>query len=186
MAAALACLLLLAGGQTAGAADTSGGQTICDGRYALCSSARCDEMAGDPSHVACHCEGPLKGRNIANSACAAREKALTSTFSLYDPTGGPDRKATSVLSCTGAKARSWAFCLDAPCTETGGKVTCRCELKPATDFYAFTATCPSGDAALAAACGLIWSAASREELESGVAQLSAGLSGAPRLSYCPK
>ena len=66
-------------------ADTSGGQRICDGPYALCSSAKCQTIDGDPSHVQCVCVGPLQGLNIADFTCQARTDQLTSTFSLWDP-----------------------------------------------------------------------------------------------------
>ena len=38
---------------SARSADTSGGQRICDGPYALCSSAKCQAIDGDPGHVKC-------------------------------------------------------------------------------------------------------------------------------------
>ena len=47
-------------------ADTSGGQVICLGRYALCSSAQCQPIAGDKTNVKCDCELPPEGLNIAN------------------------------------------------------------------------------------------------------------------------
>ncbi len=76
---------------TARSADTSGGPRVCDGPYALCSSAKCQAVGGDPSHVKCTCEGPLQGLNIANSSCRARTDRLTSTFSLW----AQPRRATS-------------------------------------------------------------------------------------------
>jgi len=166
-------------------ADTSGGQQICDGQYALCSSAQCQPIGGDPSKVSCTCEGPLRGQNIANSACAARENSLTSTFSLWDPTKTPTKPAKQVLGCIGANANQWAFCLDAPCSVVNGKTICQCALKPASDAYTFIDACPADAGSLKEACGNIWSAASKAELESGYSQLKATSSAAPVMAYCP-
>jgi hypothetical protein len=180
--ALLLAMLALAGFARA---DTSGGQQICDGPYALCSSAQCQPIVGDPTKVTCSCEGPLRGQNIANSACAARERSLTSTFSLWDPTTTPTKPAKPVLGCLGGSANQWAFCLDAPCTVENGKTTCQCALKPASDAYVFASACPTDAASLKDACGKIWSAASKAELESGYSQLKAVSSPAPEMTYCP-
>jgi len=166
-------------------ADTSGGQRVCDGPYALCSSAKCQAIDGDPHHVKCTCEGPLQGLNIANSTCQARTNALTSTFSLWDPTATNRKPAKSSLACTGKNAGKWAFCLDAPCSVENGTVSCRCQLKPASDYYTFIDVCPSGGTSLRAACAEIWSAASKAELLSGFSQLTPFYGNPPKLTYCP-
>ena len=149
-------------------AGTSGGQRICDGPYALCSSAKCQAIDGDPSHVKCTCEGPLRGLNIANSSCQARTDQLTSTFSLWDPTAAGHKPAKSSLACTGGHAGKWAFCLDAPCNVEKGTVSCRCQLNRASEYYTFINVCPVDGRSLRAACAEIWSAASQTELLSGV------------------
>lgn len=166
-------------------ADTSGGQRICDGQYALCSSAQCHPTAGDPGHVTCSCEGPWRGLNIANSACEAREDHLTSTFSLRDPAGSAHQAPKKSLACVGENAGKWAFCLDAPCTAGAGGVSCKCELSAASDYYTFTSACPTDGKALRAACSLIWSAASKAELLSGYSQLAPFYGHPPELAYCP-
>jgi hypothetical protein len=170
---------------TARAADTSGGQRICDGPYALCSSARCQTVSGDPAHVICSCEGPLQGLNIGNSSCQSRTDRLTSTFSLRDPTPTGGKPAKPSLACTGANAGKWAFCLDAPCSVDKGTVSCRCSLKPASDYYTFTSVCPTDAPALRATCAEIWSAASQAELQSGFSQLTPFYGNPPKLTYCP-
>jgi hypothetical protein len=169
---------------TAARADASGGQRICDGRYALCSSAQCQPIPGDPKHVTCSCEGPLRGLNIANSSGAVREYQLTSTFSLRDPAGAPDQAPKSSMACTGENAGKWAFCLDAPCTAGSGGVSCTCELSAASDYYTFTSACPTDGKALHAACALTWSAASKAELLSGYSQLAPFYGYPPELAYC--
>jgi hypothetical protein len=170
---------------TARSADTSGGQRICDGPYALCSSAKCQAIDDDPSHVKCTCEGPLQGLNIANSSCQERTDQLTSTFSLWDPTATGHKPAKSSLACTGSNAGKWAFCLDAPCNVEKGTVSCRCQLNPASEYYTFINVCPVDGRSLRAACAEIWSAASQTELLSGFSQLTPFYGNPPKLAYCP-
>jgi hypothetical protein len=166
-------------------ADTSGGQRICDGPYALCSSAKCQTIDGDPSHVQCVCVGPLQGLNIADSTCQARTDQLTSTFSLWDPTATDHKPAKASLACTGSNAGKWAFCLDAPCSVEDGAVSCRCQLNPPSDYYTITDACPTDGTALRTACAEIWSAATQAELSSGFSQLAPFYGNPPKLSYCP-
>lgn len=183
----LALVAVLALGVLPGAAqaDNSGGQRICEGPYALCSSAQCQPVAGDPTRVDCACEGPFNGLNIGNSSCAARIQGLTSTFSLVDPTATKTKSAKPSLACTGDNANRWAFCLDAPCSVVDGKASCQCTLNPVSDYYTFTNACPTDGAALKQACGQIWSAASQTELVSGFSQLSPFYGNPPVIAYCP-
>jgi hypothetical protein len=178
----LAGLLILAA-RPGNAAD-SGGQIICDSRYALCSSALCKPIPGSSSEVDCACEVPLNGLNIANSSCKARTDMLKSTFSLHDPSTAGGKAAKSALTCDGDNANVWAFCLDAPCTFENGVPTCRCVLQAKSTYYTFVDTCPSNVSALRAACGQIWSGASRAELESGFSQLAPFFGYPPNLKYC--
>lgn len=183
---AIAMLTLVAGApQAAWAANVSGGDTVCDGQYALCSSAQCHAIDGDPTRVTCDCEGPLRGQNIANTTCASREASLMSTFSMWDFTATATKAAKSSMLCAGPNAGAWAFCLDAPCTVQNGKTTCTCQLKPASDYYTFTATCPGDASALKTACSQIWSAANKAEQDSGYAQLAAKVTNPAKISYCP-
>ena len=166
-------------------ADNSGGSRICEGRYALCSSAQCQPIAGDPAHVQCSCEGPLSGLNIGDSSCEAREDHLTSTFSLWDLTASGHKSAKTSISCIGANANKWAFCLDAPCSADKGAVSRKCQLSPASDYIILTSACPTGDNALHTACAKIWSSASQAELMSGYSQLAPFYGRPPKIAYCP-
>ena len=166
-------------------ADSSGGTRICDGRYALCSSARCQPIDGDPTHVQCSCEGPLNGLNIGDSSCQSRTDRLTSTFSLWDITATRHKPAKRPVSSTGANANKWAFCLDAPCSADKGGVSCKCLLNAASDYTIFSSSCPTDDKALHAACAEIWSSASQAELMSGYSQLTPFYGNRPNLAYCP-
>ena len=125
--AVLATALLLA--TQPAAADNSGGSRICEGPYALCSSAVCQAMAGDQTHVKCACEGPLNGLNIGDLSCKERTERLTSTFSLLDITSTRAKPAKSLISCAGENKNVWAFCLDAPCSADKGRLSCTCQLK---------------------------------------------------------
>lgn len=168
-------------------ADSSGGQVICLGRYALCSSAQCTVIAGDKEHVSCACELPPEGLNIGDSTCQQRAQKLTSTFSLWDLTATKDKKAKRSIACTGEHAGAWAFCLDAPCTEeSDGKATCTCKLMPKSDYYTFIRDCPPSGSALADTCGKIWSGALQAELLSGYSQLWSFYADIPKLEYCPR
>ena len=167
-------------------ADGSGGTRICDGRYVLCSSAQCRRIPGDPTHVTCSCEGPLNGLNIGDSSCQSRTEKPTSTFSLYDLMAASNRRAKVPVSCSGANANTWAFCLDAPCIAAKGGVSCTCKVAPASDYTVFAVACPKDKAALEAVCTKIWSSASQAELTSGYSQLTPFYGNPPKLTYCPK
>ncbi|SFN22365.1 hypothetical protein [Dokdonella immobilis] len=167
-------------------ANSSGGQQICDGRYALCSSAACSIDAKDPQHATCRCEGPLDGLNIGDSTCQSRAATLTSTFSVWDLTRTAKKAAKHSLACTGEDAGVWAFCLDAPCAvHADGSVTCHCTMSEASDYYTFTDACPADAKARHAACGRVWSAALQAELLSGYSQLWSFYADIPKLEYCP-
>ena len=181
--AVVALQLLWAG---ASRADSSGGQIICLGRYALCSSAQCTPVANDKEHVSCACEVPPESLNIGDSTCQQRAQRLTSTFSLWDLTATKDKKAKHALACAGDQAGAWAFCLDAPCTEKDGKATCTCKLMPKSDYYTLISDCPSSDSVLAETCGKVWSGALQAELLSGYSQLWSFYADIPRLKYCPR
>jgi hypothetical protein len=101
-------------------------------------------------------------------------------------TATEDKKAKRSLACTGDNAGTWAFCLDAPCTEGNGRATCTCELKPPSKYYTFISECPSSNAARAEICGKIWSAALQTELLSGYSQLWSFYADIPELKYCPR
>lgn len=179
---AVALALLAAG---AARADTSGGARICEGPYALCSSAKCQPIDGDPGHVTCACEGPLNGLNIGNSSCLERTQAPISTFSLWDLTATAGKHAKKSLTCAGENAGRWAFCLDGPCKTENGKVSCTCRLQPAAAFVAFVDECPADRAALHAACSQIWSSATTGQLGSGYSQLAAFYGRPPQIARCP-
>jgi hypothetical protein len=167
-------------------ADSSGGQLICEGTYALCSSAACTKSSKHPGNADCRCEGPLQGLNVGDSTCQSRAAKLTSTFSLWDLTATPSKPAKHSLGCTGDEGGEWAFCLDAPC-EVGadGTVTCHCKVSAASEYYTFSDTCPADAREQHAICGKLWSGALQAELLSGYSQLWSFYADIPKLEYCP-
>jgi len=181
---ALLALTVVAAGSARG--DVSGGQVICLGRYALCSSAPCQPIENDDSHVLCDCEVPPEGLNIGESTCLERAQGLTSTFSLWDLTATESKPAKRSLACTGEQAGAWAFCLDAPCTARDGRADCTCQIKAPSDYFTLTGECPSSDGERAEICAKTWSAALQAELLSGYSQLWSFYAEIPALEYCPR
>jgi hypothetical protein len=182
--AVVATALLLA--TQPAAADNSGGSRICEGPYALCSSAVCQAMAGDQTHVKCACEGPLNGLNIGDLSCKERTERLTSTFSLLDITSTLTKPAKSLISCAGENKNVWAFCRDAPCSADKGRLSCTCQLNPSpSDYVIFASACLADNRALRAACAQIWSSASQAELMSSYSQLAPFYGDPAKLAYCP-
>lgn len=78
-----------AGLAQSGDATGAGGQTVCFGAYALCSSAPCADDPLQSGKVVCDCEIPPDGLNAGNSTCESRGQQLTSTFPLWDITKTP-------------------------------------------------------------------------------------------------
>jgi len=184
-----ACIILVATALFpigAARADTSGGTRVCEGPYALCSSAQCQPIDGDTRHVTCACEGPLNGLNIGNYSCLKRTEALTSTFSLWDLTPTGNKPAKKSVSCSGENSGKWAFCLDAPCNVENGRVSCKCKLhRAASAFIAFVDQCPADGAALHSICAQIWSSATSKELQSGYSQLAKFYGAPSEIALCP-
>jgi len=164
--------------------DESGGQLICLGRYALCSSAECQPIENEDSAVLCDCELPPEGLNVGNSTCQSRAEKLTSTFSLWDLTATVDKPAKRALLCEGEPARAWAFCLDSPCTRKGDGARCTCPLAEPSAYYVFVEECPASEEERAKMCSTTVSAAMLTQLLSGYSQLWPFYADIPRLEYC--
>ena len=164
-------------------AFAQGGMQVCDGRYALCSSALCTpsgKNADGEDVAACVCEPPLEGLNIGESSCQQRASALTSTFSLWDLTQTATKPAKSVLVCEGDNANAWTYCLDAPCEVIDGKTICTCPIVASSDYYTFGGNCDTENA-----CDKLWSAATLPALLGGYGELWPFEADIPKLQYCP-
>jgi len=89
---------------------------ICEGLYALCTSAPCvPDPENKDSKAICSCE-VNKGINFGYSSCDSREKktddyGVTNLISTYSFAQGPSKP---VLSCP--KGKPWTDCLDKSCT----------------------------------------------------------------------
>ena len=163
--------------------DDSNG-VICDGLYALCTSAPCIPDPEDTDGKAiCRCE-VNKGVNFGNSDCSKREpktsdhgiKTIVSTYSFAQ---GPSRP---VLTCP--KGKPWTNCLDQPCTIDPMNplmALCKCEIVRDSAFVTYggecnTLTCDTG----------YWSGATVGTYEQGSQRLlqMMGLKDIP-VTYCP-
>jgi hypothetical protein len=98
-------------------AEFQGAATMCEGTYALCIKARCDETeqvdgkTGKPS-VKCECVIQT-GWNMGPNSCDDRQANLTSTYSNNFNEG------SRVLSCP--QPTNWAWCYGAACEKNGSK-----------------------------------------------------------------
>ena len=97
------------------------GFRLCEGTYALCTSAKCAPVAGKEGAVACTCE-------VRTGYSAGRGDCRDTTW-----TGSGDRiqsryyPVRSLSVCS--NDRAWASCLDKPCTvdkDNPFKATCLC------------------------------------------------------------
>jgi hypothetical protein len=119
----LAPLLLLAAPSPPSFAADSSGLRVCEGRYALCTTATCQAIPGDEGAVACACD-VKDGFSAAGSACKAEVTTADGTElqSRYYPV-----KAYAACS----NDRVWANCFDARCTvdkDDPARATCTCTI----------------------------------------------------------
>lgn len=116
------------GGLTLGAmlllAKTPPQFRVCDGTYALCTTATCKDKGG--SFFSCTCnvmEGLSAGGYSQECLYVPKVKPAEGVWipSRYYP-------IKSYLECPikGEKPRAWAFCLDSPCVIEKGKTTADC------------------------------------------------------------
>jgi hypothetical protein len=114
---ALSSLVLLVSADYALAED----YTLCEGLYALCTSAKCSPVEGEEGTVACSCEvrdGYSAGRDNCKRTDDTRAGAVIQ--SRYYP-------VRSLSICD--NDRQWADCLGKRCTidkNDPGKATCFC------------------------------------------------------------
>lgn len=104
--------------------------TLCEGLYALCTSAKCSSVEGEPDTVACACE-VRDGYSAGKDNCKPTEVTSygTEVQSRYFP-------VKSLSICT--NDRQWADCLGKRCTideNDPGKATCFCTIEKAKGPY---------------------------------------------------
>lgn len=137
------------------------GNKYCVEGYALCSTAFCNPIPDNSTHVTCQCLGPFSGLNVGNTSCQSRAQRLTSTFSLQNQFTDsiPPQPPLYRVHCTGRYAGQWASCFDAPCSTAQGTVTCTCPLRPKSDNLYLSQECPTTREEYEAACSRLRSSA---------------------------
>jgi len=157
---------------------------VCEGLYALCTSAPCIPDPTDPEKKAvCSCE-VLDGRSFGFHACPQRKAStdsngvtkVTSTFSFAQAPTKP------VLVCPAGKP--WTDCLDSPCIVDPMDPThaiCTCGIERKGSFVTLggdcnTITCDTG----------YWSGATPDtnEVVSGPLMKALGIDTSP-MTLCP-
>jgi hypothetical protein len=104
--------------------------TLCEGAYALCTTAKCSPVEGEPGTVACACD-VKDGYSAGKDNCKPTEVTSygTEVQSRYFP-------VKSLSICT--NDRDWADCLGKRCTidkNDPGKATCFCTIEKAKGPY---------------------------------------------------
>ena len=133
---------------------------ICEGAYALCTSAPCIPAPRDPKNKSvCECVVQV-GKSYGNTSCEARKpktlpdgtKMVTSTYSFEQvPT-------TQLMTCPAGKP--WSNCLNRPCTVdpmNTKRAICNCEIVREGEFVTYGGSCDTGSCDLA-----YWSGATGE------------------------
>jgi hypothetical protein len=147
-------LSLAAGSSSAGKAGASAiasvsdaGFVLCEGVYALCTTALCAPVAGQEGLLSCKCS--VQDGYSAGHVCNGPKDtpAGKMIYSRYHP-------IRSYVACN--NSRPWAWCLDVPClidadNPLQATATCSCKVTSSpqstyvavTDFYS-EAACATG------------------------------------------
>ena len=144
------CLLLLiltavlsTPGLSVSEEDSSQG-TICEGTYALCTSAPCIPDPDNPeSEAVCECE-VTSGKNFGMSECGDRSLSETSdgVMKLQSQYSFSQTPTKPVLLCPSGKP--WTFCLDKPCVADPRnplRAICECEIMRKDEFVTLGGSC---------------------------------------------
>ena len=129
--------------------------TLCNQRYALCTTAPCVQSPTDPNVVVCRCN-VLDGYSMGYTSCADRAPSgntLYSTFSLQGLTPQVRGMTCQVPGQGGA----WGNCVDVVCQidpANPSQATCQCVKVVSQEYLIF-----AGDCDRAACTSTIWSGA---------------------------
>jgi hypothetical protein len=157
-----------------GALPEAGAENVlCRQPFALCTSAPCVPLPGDPTKATCSCD-VLEGASMATAPCDTLlpstgehgVRTVYSTFSLEQFSHGK-----KTMRCP--EGTPWTWCLDRVCTVDPNdpkKAVCLCDVKRAGAWVTLggdcdTATCETG----------YWSGAPVADYEGGVAFLNDAL-----------
>lgn len=135
----------------------SGDSWICDQAYALCTTAQCEPIPGDPSNALCRCvveTGYSMGTKTCDDRIPFKDNAntLTSTFSTQNMT-----QKFSMLNCSSQEQMAWANCLDMPCEIdplNPALAHCTCPIVRSTQYITF-----GGGGDLSTCTSVLWSGA---------------------------
>lgn len=111
---------------------------VCEGDYALCTTAECFPIPGHPERALCHCKTKT-GYSAGYRPCQetkTTEEGYKEIKSRYYP-------IKSYVKCT--NDRPWTSCLDSPClvdAQDPSKAVCTCSLvKGKGDYVLPSDTC---------------------------------------------
>jgi hypothetical protein len=136
--------------------DFKGNAIMCDGKYALCIKAQCEEKVSGNDQVRCKCVIE-DGWSLGPNSCQDRKNNLTSTYS------NRFNVKSKTVSCS--SAINWAWCYGASCEPdpkdpTGKTAICRC---PVVNSQAVILVGEDKCADGSTYCSQMWSAATPAE-----------------------
>jgi hypothetical protein len=129
---------------------------MCDGTYALCIKAKCEEQVSGNNQVRCTCIIE-DGWSMGPNSCMDRKNNLTSTYS------NRFNVKSNVLSCP--QPIAWAWCYGASCEKDpndpkGKTAICRC---PVVNSEAVILVSDNKCSDGSTICSEMWSAAAPQE-----------------------
>ncbi|MER5176922.1 MauE/DoxX family redox-associated membrane protein [Streptomyces sp. NPDC002896] len=128
---------------------------LCEQRYALCTSAACEQSPTDPGIVICRCE-VKDGYSAGLTSCAERAPVgdrLFSNFSVQNTTS-----RTHAMTCPNRGL--WGNCLDVVCQidpKNPQRALCQCKSVESENFLTFGGNCDTRTCTT-----VIWSAATQQ------------------------
>ena len=134
------------------------GFTICQGTFALCTSAKCtSQRTRNGLQVKCSCDVKQGAYSVGKKPCSDVPQAPPTPGQLIPSRYSP---ITSMAVCPGNGV--WAFCLDKKCKvdQNTAKATCECTLARSPQRYVVVA----GTATDAMCTSAIWSSATVDEV----------------------
>lgn len=134
------------------------GFTICQGTFALCTSAKCtSQRTRNGLQVNCSCDVQQGAYSVGKKPCSDVPQSPPTPGQLIPSRYSP---ITSMAVCP--NTGPWAFCLDKKCTvdQNTAKATCRCTLLTSPQRHVVVA----GTATDAMCTSAIWSSATVDEV----------------------
>ncbi|OGO97424.1 MAG: hypothetical protein A3F41_05230 [Coxiella sp. RIFCSPHIGHO2_12_FULL_44_14] len=114
---------------------------ICNSTYALCTSATCFPLLGEPKKVICRCIMKA-GYSMGYKPCQNPQKGVAGHTLIVSRFYPLSKQNKYTLLCK--KGYAWADCLDKPCyanVEKKGQALCTCDVKHNKPFGFFVENC---------------------------------------------